>query len=364
MSKNNTYIGYIHYLKQLKQSKMRSSGCFLLTILSLFTTLVGLIFLYLGGVVTNYYIVKANIINLETSINYISFKPTEYCIGSGDGLAMCYSKIDYLNEINFVDSPQSSNNMKTSIYDNIKIHFVNMTDIWIRYSLYVQILFFILFGLISLNIIIALLAFRNYKFISYACIITGVVFITVSVLAIVVLISFMKVSNYVDSSLIAPYIKLEYTNSIYGLCVILSLLLFSFIFLVMIRKNEYDRHESRELRRHQVVLQENKNKDYSNNVVIELDKNQSFTLDEENYQESNSQLTAHSQNNINQNNNSLNDNNNNHTTHNIPYINPDHTVNTLDSICDLGYVYLPADAEVISYPVQENDSTKVEIMNT
>lgn len=256
---------------------MKSTGCFLITILSLFMTLFCLLFLFFGGIGTHYYLVKANLVNIETSINYISFTPVEYCVNNVvTNHISCHSNIDYIENIVF------SKTEIESIQNDIKKYFVDITTSWIKYCPYIQILFYTLFGILSLAILFSLLTFTNYKFISYACIITGSVFVLITPLCVVVLVSFIKISNYIDSSNISNYITLDYMNSIYGLCIILFLLLCSFIFLVTIRKDEYTRHESRKVRQNQVQnQQQNQNYNYSDTVVVELEKNQQYTIEEE-----------------------------------------------------------------------------------
>ena len=266
---------------------MKSTGCFLITILSLFMTLFCLLFLYLGGVGTKYYLVKANF--EKTNINYIGFTPTEYCI-SNNGYVSCHSDISFISNLDFLKTSRIDNNLidtytqqLSNLQNEIKKYFVDITNIWIDYSIYVKVLFFILFAILSLAILLSLLTFKNYKFISYACIVTGSIFVLLTTLSIVVLVSFIKISNYIGSSIISPYVTLEYLNSIYGLCIILILLVCSFIFLVTIRQDEYSRHESRELRRHQVQMrQQYQNSDYSSNIVVELDRNQTFVIDDNN----------------------------------------------------------------------------------
>lgn len=322
---------------------MRSTGCFLITILSLFMTLFCLLFVYLGGVGTHFYLVKANLVNVDSPISYISFTPQEYCINDlVTNKVTCQSDSNYIKNLDFIKSNELINKIlvedtgiKTqieSIQNEIKSHFIEIVNIWIQYSLYLRIIFYVFFGILSIDILLAFMTFKNYKFISYACILTGIVFIILTGLCIVALVSFIKISNYIDSSIISSYINLEYMNSIYGLCIVLFLLLCSFIFLITIRKDEYARHESRELRRQQAeqLQQQTQNVNYSDDIVVELDRNEHFIIDEETNNEMNNVVVTEI-NDVNQNN-------------------------------DTDFIYLPSGAEMIEF--KKDNTSNLRITNS
>lgn len=276
---------------------MKSTGCFLLTILALFASLICLVYVFIGGIGTSYYVIdlEFNTRNaFNTTLKYIHFTPQSYCIDTTTEL-YCSTNFDqvdkldiqslFANRIDQVDKDLVNNKLKASenIQKIIQEYTESIITLWNEYILYVKIGFYILFASMAITILVTLGAFKTTACLSYACILIGFVFLVVTGLAIILSISVTKITNYILNNGLSPYIILHYTNSIYVLGFLLGFLLCSFIVLVIVRKEELARIEIRESRNQfldQITQQQTNMTLYTKDTVIELEKNQDFTLDD------------------------------------------------------------------------------------